>query len=191
MKIIKTVVVIIATILVISLSGCGFAEDVVQDIKEDAEWAKENGALTDGNEPLDIFGSDENESNDTTEITYLKLGETASFSANGETSVDVTVTGGDLTWNDLTEKTCIYFDVMLENTGSKATMVAPSLFSVYVNGYAAKLTSLNLDVLPTLSLDGGRKVTGRVYADTDIDGMAIAEVELQLANTVWSLWGDY
>lgn len=170
-----------------SLSACGFVDGVVEETKKDIEFTKENDALTDGNSGVELPTFDNQKSDEATARSELKIGETASFSVEEDGSMDVTVTDWGTSKNELTGKDTIYFAVEFKNTGSSAVGIAPAIFSVYADDYSVELSYSADDVLQATSLDGGRKASGRVYAEVNAD--SVEKLEVQLANTVWVLKG--
>lgn len=168
-----------------SLNACSFVDSVVDDMKKDYKFTKENNALTDGNKGIDIPFLESKESEDENSINELKTGDTASFTVEEDGTMDVTITEWGTYWDDLKEENIIYFDVEFNNTGSTEIAVGPSLFSVYADDYSTELTYTELDMLQTTSVHGGRKAQGRVYADVNAD--SVSKLEVQLAETVWVL----
>lgn len=167
-----------------SLNACSSASNVEEEKNSDYEVTKENSASSDENTEVDIPVSDSQGSEDT-DLNKLKIGETASFTVEEDGTMDVTITDWGISWNDMKEENTIYFDVEFENTGSTKIEIGPSMFSVYADDYSTELSYLELDVLQTTSLHGGRKARGKVYATVNAD--SVDKIEVQIAKTVWVL----
>lgn len=181
----KIALLLTCIITLSSLSACSFADNVVDDMKKDYKFTKENNALTDGNKGLDIPFLESKESEDENSTNELETGDTASFTVEEDGTMDVTITEWGTYWDDLKEENIIYFDVEFNNTGSTEIAVGPSLFSVYADDYSTELTYAESDMLQATSVHGGRKAHGRVYADVNAD--SVSKLEVQLAETVWVL----
>lgn len=185
MRLKRIALLLICIFALLSLNACSFVDSVVDDMKKDYKFTKENNALTDGNKGLDIPFLESKESEDENSINELKTGDTASFTVEEDGTMDVTITEWGTYWDDLKEENIIYFDVEFNNTGSTEIAVGPSFFSVYADDYSTELMYTELDMLQTTSVHGGRKAHGRVYADVNAD--SVSKLEVQLAETVWVL----
>ena len=181
----KIALLLTCIITLSSLSACSFVDNVVDDMKKDYKFTKENNALTDGNKGLDIPFLESKEPENENSTNELETGDTASFTVEEDGTMDVTITEWGTYWDDLKEENIIYFDVEFNNTGSTEIAVGPSLFSVYADDYSAELTYAESDMLQATSVHGGRKAHGRVYADVNAD--SVSKLEVQLAETVWAL----
>ena len=180
-----------------SLCGCDFVDNAVDDMKKDREWAIENNAFTDGN-GSGKKNSDENDSSsdnqtvdqpkESDDSNELKVGETTTFTVDQgekEGEIELTILNWGSVWSDNYAQNIIWFDTEFNNVGENPVSISAALFAVYADDYSVDLSYLESDGLQTTSLDSGRKAKGRVYAV--VDANSVNSIEVQVSSAVWVL----
>lgn len=193
----KIIMIFISASFIMSLCGCGFIDEAVDDMKKDREWAIENNAFTDGN-GSGKKSSDENDSSSDNQIVdqpqksddsdELKVGETTTFTVDQgdkEGEIELTILNWGSIWSDNYEQNIIWFDTEFNNVGENPVSISAALFAVYADDYSVDLSYLESDGLQTTSLDSGRKAKGRVYAV--VDSNSVNSIEVQVSSAVWVL----
>lgn len=186
---------LLSILLITTLNGCSFIDDLKQNIIEDMEWTKENGAGGEYyNEEIadavldELKGSDtENDtesSNTATDAHIYNVGDQVTFTSG----ISVTVTNWGSGYDSLFSMNYIYFDVEIANNGSESFTMSSTLFSVYADNYVMDITYTQKDSMGITTIDPGRMANGRIYVEGSPD--TVQNLEIQLGDTIWVLKGN-
>ena len=179
----KCIVGISVFLLCALLGGCGFVEEVVEDVQEDIEWAQEHNAYTDGNKPDLGFGKDDEEDNKNTEKKVLQVGDSRSFE-NEDTTLEITVTETGSVYSSFYDQQVVYFAYTIENTGNKRSTVG-NYFSAYNDDIVLEEEYAEEDSFMTATIDPGRKCNAKTYLL--ISPNEVGRLEVEIDNVVWLL----
>ena len=190
----KKILVVLTGVMLFGVAGCGVAEQIVEDAKEDIEWTEENGALTNGrssDEQLaetveDLTGIDISDSlsdNSTTSTTGFGIGETVpmTFTTNSGavTNMDITITGYRQVNNGTKNVTAIFYTA----TSKDGAEIEFGNFDF--NCYAD-----NTYVESTYWEDYYTSSSGVLMPGTTYDGCYIADVDPYTVNKIELYCGD-
>lgn len=149
----KCLAISVLALIIVNLTGCGAAKQIAQEAKNQMEWAEENGALTDGQEPdkklkdaadeiVDaIIDTEKTTENDKTESvvassdgTVHQMGETVSMTVkndDGNSKFDVTITGCKPFSNDI--QNCIAVSYTVTCTDGDPFTFENAWFEMYAD----------------------------------------------------------
>lgn len=173
---------LILTIL-ISISGCQFIEDCVDNFKAQAKFAAES-------EPekyAELYSGILDESDEQTSSSSNSI-----FSANTEvpfTNGLVVTVGEAYQTTDSMGESCISIDYLIENGGSESINIGANSFHVYGDDYALDIDIFGNNFNVATNLDANRKTTGSICVYGNIMDYSI--IEVCLGDTVWRSYENY
>lgn len=182
----KVALGLIMSLSLTSLCGCSAAENFVNQVEKDKEWAEENNAFTDGQNPYassDKDSSAEDKSTKTDSVnkpdsdSKYSIGDIVSMTSENSDSMDISLTDWGTIWDEFKERNIIYITYSIENTGDTIFTVGNGFFNVYVDDYSVEQDYAQEDVIVSTDLSAGRKATGKIYLDIDSETVGSIEVE--------------
>lgn len=193
----KKIIVALFVVGIVCITGCGVVEQLVEGAKEDIEWTKENGALTNGRSSdeqlaetiedltgVDISLSDEKPGTTSTGHEH-EIGDTVSITSinsdGTETNLDITVTGCQQVYDRVNEKNAIAIFYTVTSKDSEQMMFDNSYFNVYADSSYVE---------PGYWEDYNEFSYGILMPDTSYDGCYVADVDLELVNKIDLYLGD-
>lgn len=103
------------------------------------------------------------------------IGETVTFAMENGGMIDVTLTDWGSTY-DMLEGELLYVDYTVENVGDEMLCVGDGLFNIYVDNYSVGRISGDNSVFGE-DISSGRKISGTIYAECDVESASVIEVE--------------
>lgn len=176
----------VCTMATIIFSGCTVADEMKKDLKEDMEWTRDNNA---GGESYDEEVADKaikalGGTDKPVEKEKYAMGDVVSFTTDNGGEIEVELKD----WESVTDESdnaivCIKY--VINNTGNTDVEVGNGQFKIYADDYSVKQLRTGENVIGCEKISSGRKVSGVLYGEIDIED--INKLDVEYGNAVFEV----